>query len=187
MYYTAAITALAPADMITIDEDEASPAVSPMSNQWKRRSSNAGSFDSTNSSVASSTTSYGAEHIPTPKQLANFQFPHPPSRPQTPQEFHFATSTYSFLVMLQSHLASIRDFKEKSKMANSVRFTFPSPPAVSVQPTTMSRARSSKLFDFDDEEKKEEIRRKRREMTWRKRFDPESVRQLCYEALSELS
>lgn len=213
LYYTAAITALAPADMLDLHgahSASSSPAVSPMCNQWKRRSSNADSFDSTNSSsndsAASSTTSYNTSiigsadhHIPTPKQLANFKFPTPPSsRPQTPQEYHFASSTYSFLLMLQGHLASIQEFKEKSKIsANSVRFTFPSPrnsltlssngAAPSTTTATSRTMRSSKLFDLDDEERKEEIRRKRREMTWRKRFDPESVRQLCTEALSELS
>lgn len=190
LYYAAAIAALAPSNMINLKEEETSPAVSPTANMWKRRSSNANSFDST-SSAASSTTSYGgAEHMPTPKQLTNFRFPQPPSRPQTPQEFHFATSTYSFLLRLQGHLTSIQEFKEKIRSPTSVRFTFPTPPSTSA-PQGSSRLsahtrRTSRMIDFDDEEMKEETRQRRREIVWRQRFDPENVQRLCTEALNDL-
>jgi hypothetical protein len=38
-----------------------------------------------------------------------------------------------------------------------------------------------------DDEEKEKLRLKRKNMKWRPRFDPESVQKLCSDALAELS
>jgi hypothetical protein len=37
------------------------------------------------------------------------------------------------------------------------------------------------------DEDRENLRQKRRKITWRPRFDPESVRELCNEALEDLA
>ncbi|KAL6704750.1 hypothetical protein ACN47E_007671 [Coniothyrium glycines] len=192
-HYTAAIAALAPTYTSSIasdteyDRDQHSPAVSPTTSRtWQRRSAYNNSFDST-TSAASSTTSCSTA-LSTPKQLADYHFPSPPSsRPHSPEEYHFATSTSSFLMMLQSHLVSVRELKERTQVPVGVRFAFPSPPETSTTPVSAGlKNRASKVFDLQAEDR-EEVKRKRKERVWRKRFDPEGVRRLCSEALGELS
>jgi hypothetical protein len=115
-----------------------------------------------------------------------------------PVYYHFAASTSEFLGMLQMHLHSVQQLKDKTKVPAGVRFAVPSsspPPLSLASEESMGREwmsgpstlRTSRLFDCENEQRKEELKRKRRERVWRERFDAESVRRLCGEALSELA
>ncbi|CAO2657049.1 Nn.00g058520.m01.CDS01 [Neocucurbitaria sp. VM-36] len=210
-HYSAAISVLKSSSLQKPEDEQLSSPVSTTFNEdqiWRRRSSNAGSFDST-ASAASSATSYSPEihdFIPelTPKRLARSQVPKSfqelrsdittfpkllkrnngndaplLARPQTPQEYQFAADTSAFVRMLEAHLASVKLLKEKTGVP-AVRFTFPSPPTS----PTLSKPRNSHLFD---EESAEIVRQRRRTVRFRPRFDPTSVRLLCSEALAELS
>jgi hypothetical protein len=84
--------------------------------------------------------------------------------------------------MLKGHLASVRDLKDKTGV-HSVRFTVPAPQRSPIQ----LRLRSSRSSQMLSDEDRENLRQKRRKITWRPRFDPESVRELCNEALEELA
>ncbi|KAF2025225.1 hypothetical protein EK21DRAFT_76931 [Setomelanomma holmii] len=206
-HYTAAIAALSPSRTPQPNNDEPSSPVSTASEEetiWKfRRSSNAGSMDSTNSSTSSATL-YSADMDYTPKGLGRYAFPQPPrefgenltsptllsrhnpiititpERPQTPEEYQFAADTAAFVGMVRGHLANVLDMKRKTSVP-SVRFNFPTPRAS----PAMSKPRSDHLFD-DDSDALEVVRRNRRSLRFRPRFDPSSVQQLCNEALAEL-
>jgi hypothetical protein len=104
-----------------------------------------------------------------------------PAHPQTPPEIKFPAGTSSFVSMLESHLASVRDLKVKTGVP-AVRFTVPSPQSSPTRPK-LRASRSS--FALDDAEK-DVLRQQRKSMTWRPRFDPESTRNLCKKALAEL-
>tara|TARA_R110002003_G_scaffold126_41_gene11787 strand:+ start:8058 stop:8498 length:441 start_codon:yes stop_codon:yes gene_type:complete len=142
----------------------------------------------------------------TPKGLGRYSFPQPPrdagqnqmsmpkllkrhnttititpERPQTPEEYLLAADTAAFVQMLRGHLSSVQELKRKTSVP-SVRFQFPSP---RVSPTT-SKPRSDHLFD-DESAALDSIRRNRRSLTFRPRFDPSSVQRLCSEALAELA
>jgi hypothetical protein len=103
-----------------------------------------------------------------------------PSRPQTPEDHHFAADIAAFVHMLRGHLAKVQELKENTRVP-SVRFQCTSP----MQSPTTSKARSSHLFE-EDMDARESIRQSRKSVRFRPRFDPESVRRLCSEALAEL-
>lgn len=205
-----AITALTPQD-----DHFSSPTSSsaPEDRIWKvRRSSNAGSTDSS-TSAASSATSYSVHETEaessskmdyTPSEPDQFQFPSPPracnrlstpmskchlititpSRPETPEEHHFIADVAAFVTMLRGHLANVQDLKDHTGVP-AVRFQCTSP--IQSPPPTSSKARSNHLFEEEDTYARESIRRSRRSIKFRPRFDPENVRSLCSEALAELS
>ncbi|KAF2831275.1 hypothetical protein CC86DRAFT_390909 [Ophiobolus disseminans] len=208
-HYMAAIAALTPSDAPKSDAEEPSSPTSVTSGEdmiWKaRRSSNAGSFDST-TSAASSATSFNPDtdmDFTPSKGRARYAFPTPPrdrstsilktadqpstttitssySRPQTPSEHHLASNTASFTAMLHTHLSNVQSLKDKTSVP-SVRFAFPSP-----KPSpTSSRARCSQWLE-EDGDAMELVRRERRARQWRPRFDPRGVMRLCGEALGEL-
>ena len=114
-----------------------------------------------------------------------------------PMDYQFAASTGEFRSMLQIHLRGVQQLKDKTKVPAGVRFavTSSSPSVGLVSEESMGRSsisgastlRASRLFDSENEQRKEELRRKRRERVWRERFDAECVRRLCGEALSELA
>jgi hypothetical protein len=101
-----------------------------------------------------------------------------PSRPQTPEEYQFATDTTAFIRMVRGHLSNVKDLKSRTS-APSVRFTFPAEP----QQLLKERVRS-RVFEVADVSEK--MRRERMSRTFRPRFDPEEVQRLCGEALAEL-
>jgi hypothetical protein len=104
-----------------------------------------------------------------------------PARPQTPPEIKFPADTSSFVGMLESHLVSVRDLKVKTGVP-AVRFTIPSQ-----QPSpTRPKLRASRSSLVLDDAEMEVLRQQRKSITWRPRFDPESTRRLCKEALAEL-
>lgn len=214
-YYIAAIVTLTPPLQIASikeDDDVDSPTSATFDHHrtWRRRSSNSGSFDSI-ISIASSATSYGGhEHNDaeiSPKQTDGYQFPRPPrgntpsptmqhhntiflssfTALQTSHHYPLPPAAASFLPLLESHLSSVRELKQKTSV-HGVRFTFPSAPSSPVamsSSTSSMKARGSHLCDDDDAA--EAIRQSRRTRVFRERFDPEAVRRLCGDALAELS
>lgn len=111
-------------------------------------------------------------------------------RPQTPQQFYFTGNISSFLRMLESHLADIRDLKRRSSVP-TVRFDVPSPrPSPTKAKAPGSRERGSSrptVLGNEDEDAAMQARRERRKnVVFRPRFDPQSTEKLCNEALAEL-
>lgn len=104
-----------------------------------------------------------------------------PERPQTPQQYRFTADTAAFVRRVQGHLASVQELKEKTSVP-AVRFMFSPRPSPRPSPT-MSKPRTSHLFDDEDAET---VRQGRRVIKFRARFDPSSVQKLCSEALAEL-
>jgi hypothetical protein len=90
--------------------------------------------------------------------------------------------TPAFVRMVEGHLTSVRTLKETTGV-RGVRFAFPTP---SPSPTK-SQFKDPRSSCILTDEEREELQQKRRNMTWRPRFDPESVRKLCNDALAELS
>lgn len=85
--------------------------------------------------------------------------------------------------MLEAHRSDIRAQKEKTGVP-TVRFAMPSP-----RPSPVKTRWSRELGDGeerDGEEAMEKVREMRRNVMFRPRFDPESVRRLCGEAMAEL-
>ncbi|KAF1832385.1 hypothetical protein BDW02DRAFT_571120 [Decorospora gaudefroyi] len=187
------------------------------SGNWRSGSPNTKSFDSNVScrSSTSSATSYAFDLEQDPDlALKNFRFPTPPQRdvggnlsivskshahhvkndsilsplsiepprPQTPQESKLAAGISIFVCMLEGHLSSVRNLKGSSSM-HGVRFALPSPQRSPTKSRLLS-SRNSPIFNDVD---KQCLRQKRSMVEWRPRFDPESVRRLCREALTELS
>jgi hypothetical protein len=105
-----------------------------------------------------------------------------PPRPKAPHDFQLPSGSSAFVGMLEGHLASVRDLKDKTG-AHGVRFTIPAPQ----QSPTQLKRRGSRSSPILSDEGRENLRQKRRNITWRPRFDPESVRKLCNEALEELA
>jgi hypothetical protein len=105
------------------------------------------------------------------------------ARPQTPQQFYLTASIASFVRMLEGHLAGVREQKAKTRVP-SVRFALPEPSAMKAT----GHVRSVSIQSVqNDEADMDAIRQNRRNMKFRPRFDPTSVRRLCNEALAELS
>ena len=189
-------------------------ATIPDEQAWSRRLSRTRSFDSTSSyrSSTSSTDSYAFDLEQDPDlALRNFRFPSPPGKvadSSTPAESKTLSQYFkndsvlsplsteqvrskpvarlpngapAFVRMVEGHLASVRTLKETTGV-RGVRFAFPTP---SPSPTK-SWFRDSKSSPLSEEEERENLREKRRKVTFRPRFDPESVRKLCNDALAEL-
>ena len=160
----------------------------------------------------SSTASYAFDLEQDPDlTLRNFRFPSPPGKDAnwgTPVEsktlsqyfsndsvlsplsteqvrskpgVRLPNGTPAFIRMVEGHLASVKTLKEATGV-RGVRFAFPTP---SPSPTK-SWFRDSRSSPLSEEEERENRRQKRRNVTFRPRFDPESVRQLCNDALAEL-
>ncbi|OAG16058.1 hypothetical protein CC77DRAFT_1012728 [Alternaria alternata] len=198
------------------DEQPMTPdsATIPDEQAWFRRLSRTRSFDSTSSyrSSTSSTASYAFDLEQDPDlTLRNFRFPSPPGKDAnwgTPVEsktlsqyfsndsvlsplsseqvrskpgVRLPNGTPAFIRMVEGHLASVKTLKEATGV-RGVRFAFPTP---SPSPTK-SWFRDSRSSPLSEEEERENRRQKRRNVTFRPRFDPESVRQLCNDALAEL-
>lgn len=104
-----------------------------------------------------------------PKSAAPPQLP-----PQLPPD------TSSFVDMLQGHLESVRNLKENTGVRGA-KFGIPSP----LSTPTKQQARSWRPSDLSDDQK-EALHKRRREMVWRPRFDPRSIRKLCDDALDEI-
>lgn len=98
----------------------------------------------------------------------------PPPAPRLPP------STPSFIVMVEGHLASIRSLKENTAVSRGVRFASDSP---SLSPKTANfRFRDSGCVD------RETLWQRRKKVPVRaKRFDAESIQQLCRDALAEVA
>ncbi|KAG9188290.1 hypothetical protein G6011_02213 [Alternaria panax] len=198
------------------DEQPMTPdsATIPDEQAWLRRSSRTRSFDSSSSyrSSTSSTDSCAFDLEQDPDlALRNFCFPSPPGKdrdwstparsktlsqyfktdsmlsPLSTEQVHpklgvrFPSGVPAFVRMVEGQLASVRTLKETTGV-RGVRFAFPTP---SPSPTK-SWFRDSKSSPLSEEEERENLWQKRRKVTFRPRFDPESVRKLCNDALAEL-
>lgn len=108
------------------------------------------------------------------------------ARPQTPQQFYFTANIASFVRMVESHLADVREQKHRTGVP-TVRFSMPSPRP---SPTKAKATISVRRLSVDDEAEDaamEAIRESRRNVAFRPRFDPKSTQKLCNEALAELA
>ncbi|EUC50926.1 hypothetical protein COCMIDRAFT_21641 [Bipolaris oryzae ATCC 44560] len=103
-----------------------------------------------------------------------------PTRPEPRAKVQFPPGTSTFVGMLQGHLTSVLTLKQSTGIHDS-KFTFPNPSAS----PTKSQCKFPRTSDLP-QHLKEEVRRKRKQMAWSPRFDPESIRKLCDEALAEL-
>ncbi|KAI4953856.1 hypothetical protein J4E91_002704 [Alternaria rosae] len=190
-------------------------ATIPDEQTWFRRSSRVRSFDSTSSyrSSTSSTDSYAFDlEVDPDLALRNFRFPSPPgknvewdscadSRPlsrhmkndsilsplstehvRSKPGVQLPNGTPAFVRMVEGHLTSVRTLKETTGV-RGVRFAFPTP-SPSPTKTQFKDPRSSWMLT---DEEREKLQQKRKNMTWRPRFNPESVQKLCSDALAELS
>jgi hypothetical protein len=108
-------------------------------------------------------------------------------RPQTPQQFYFTANISSFVRMIESHLADVREYKLRSSVP-TVRFNMPSPrpSPTKVKAQGIRQSRAVILDDEEDSAARQAIRESRRNVTFRPRFDPTSTQRLCNEALAEL-
>lgn len=97
----------------------------------------------------------------------------------SPRQEYFHSSISSFIDMVKSHLAGVRELKENGGVTN-YRYSF----SRSRGSSTNSRP-ASRDYAYDDFEM-DRIRWNRKSMSFRPRFDPTSVRRLCNEALAEL-
>jgi hypothetical protein len=82
--------------------------------------------------------------------------------------------------MVKSHLASVRELKETTNATTTNRYSFSGPRY------TPSNNRPPSQTSLHAESEMEQIRRQRRSLSFRPRFDPTSVRKLCADALDEL-
>ncbi|KAF1840419.1 uncharacterized protein K460DRAFT_323047 [Cucurbitaria berberidis CBS 394.84] len=206
-HYSAAISVLSPYNIQKLQDEQLASPLSTTSNEdriWKRRSSNADSVDSSISSTSSNTEIRDLDPDLTPKRLAQSRYARrtqevrpnlttisnllkprnamiaPLSlRPQTTHEYQLAADTSVFVRMMEGHLASVQELKEKTDVP-VVHLTFPSPRLS----RTISTPRTSHLFNDKDAEV---VRQSRRAIKFRPRFDPTSVQRSCSEALAELS
>ncbi|KAI4915759.1 hypothetical protein J4E90_004205 [Alternaria incomplexa] len=190
-------------------------ATIPNEQTWFRRSSRVRSFDSTSSyrSSTSSTDSYAFDlEVDPDLALRNFRFPSPPGKnvewdscaDPRPLSRHIKndsilsplstehvrskpgvqlpSGTPAFVRMVEGHLTSVRTLKETTGV-RGVRFAFPTP---SPSPTK-SQFKDPRSSCMLTDEEREKLQQKRKNMTWRPRFNPESVQKLCSDALAELS
>lgn len=99
-----------------------------------------------------------------------------------PSQDAFFANIASFARMLEGHLADVRSLRDKASVP-TVHFTTPSP---QVSPKGLGLRPVSRDSSACAESTGETIRQRRRTVVFRARFDPESVRQLCREAMAEL-
>jgi hypothetical protein len=210
-----ALTPLSPSSTApTVDDDQPpTPDLAPIPDEqvWFRRSYRPRSFDSNSSyrSSTSSTDSYAFDLEQDPDlALRNFRFPSPPGKDSSTEiktlsryvnsdsmlsplsteqvrskpGVQLPNGTPAFVRMVEGHITSVRTLKETTGV-RGVRFAFPTP---SPSPTKSQFKDPRSSYMLDDEEK-EKLRLKRKNMKWRPRFDPESVQKLCSDALAELS
>lgn len=104
-----------------------------------------------------------------------------PIRSERAAKVNFPPGTSTFVGMLQGHLTSVLTLKESTGGINDSKFTFPSPSAS----PTKSQYKFPRTSDLPQHQK-ENLRMRRKQMAWRPRFDPGSIRKLCDEALAEL-
>ncbi|KAF3001980.1 hypothetical protein E8E13_007724 [Curvularia kusanoi] len=192
-HYTAAIHALSPLSSPT-QEEPWSPASSLPSPYSRRRSSvyshasaasSATSIDEDDylhSSPASKPT-YHAHGLPSTQEA---QLRTSTSRPQTPQQIYFTANIASFVRLLEAHRADVRVQKDKAGVP-AVRFVMPEPRTSPVRTRWSRGAGGEEVVDEAEEDALERIREMRKNVRFRPRFDPESVRRLCGEAMAELT
>jgi len=119
-----------------------------------------------------------------PSKLTIKKRPIPIVAPNAAQAYHeeqFSSDLSAFTTMIKTHLANVLALKE----------TTPAPSAAARFPVTRSRSSTVSSSWSDSrgeasEREEERPRRARRTLSVRPRFDPQSVRALCSEALSEL-
>lgn len=201
VHYSAAILALASLQSPTqCDPWSPNSSTSGLPSPYSRR--RADSIDSDRSS-ASSATSLGEDgddndnddeyyvQLSTKESTSEPQpsLSTPTARPQTPQQYYFSSNIAAFVRMLEAHLADVRLQRHRTSVP-SVRFTMPSPRP---SPTKASAARHGRFASLGgevadaDEVAMDLVRERRRNVRFRPRFDPKSVRRLCGEALAELA
>jgi hypothetical protein len=105
----------------------------------------------------------------------------PPPRLKSLEDFRLPTGTSAFVRMLERHLTSVRELRDKTGV-QGVRFAFPTPEASPIK----LKLRSSRTSQMLSDEDRENLRQKRMKISFRPRFNPENVRKLCSEALAEL-
>ena len=90
----------------------------------------------------------------------------------------------SFLDMVRSHLASVRELKNAPV---PTPFPIPLHRGVRARPQTRASSKSRDPKDWlDDENETGKMRERRKNMVFRKRFDPRAIQELCDQALAEL-
>jgi hypothetical protein len=183
--------------------DSPSSAFSDLVFPWQRR----GSYDSLGSqrSGASSATSVFSDDLDSPQEPEakeqNPQATYGPSisrpakrhdsaaalgprpSPPTHSQDGFHANIASFARMLEGHLADVRSLRDKASVP-TVHFTTPSPQG---SPKGLGLRSASRDSWACAESAGETIRKRRRTVVFRARFDPASVRQLCQEAMAELA
>ncbi|KAF2682546.1 hypothetical protein K458DRAFT_60428 [Lentithecium fluviatile CBS 122367] len=127
---------------------------------------------------------------PKSQSSSSFRTPRPAKRrpapiilPYTTHSHHegrFSAELISFIAMIKTHLDNVRQLKE-TPVAFNVRFSVTRSRSSTASPRPISRDSSS-----SHESEVEGARWARRAVNFRQRFNPESVRQLCNEALAEL-
>lgn len=100
------------------------------------------------------------------------------TRPQTPLEHELTPESTDFVRMIENHIQSVRDLKEKSGAA-------PKRYSMTTRPVSFSASKFRASQTFDDKDG-DIVRETRRKMKFRPRFDPTSIQALCNEALEEL-
>ena len=92
----------------------------------------------------------------------------------------FSADLYAFTCMVELHLASLRELRET--IIPDLRSSFFRPRASTIGSRPIRRDPSI----HGDGAAIESVRQRRRTMTFRPRFNPSSVRELCQEALADL-
>jgi hypothetical protein len=100
---------------------------------------------------------------------------------QHSQTTHLSPSAVSFVTMLHSHLASVLDLKDRSTTSTQ-QYAFYRLRAW----TTASRPNSRDANSGEPRSVWERVRKERKSMVFRPRFDGTEVRRLCGEVLAEL-
>ncbi|KAF2118396.1 hypothetical protein BDV96DRAFT_597226 [Lophiotrema nucula] len=207
-HYLEAIAALSPPKQLGDIEEYPSPTSSHSDEDFQQRHSSDTASIHSQHSTTTNATSVGDENQdeasdcePTPKRSSYF-VRSPPSRnfvddvtmtpklskrrpspiktsrsTTTPVQDHFYSGLSSFAEMIQSHLAGVRELKE----ASTYRYSFSRSRGSSLNSRPASREYT---HDTDDDMNK--VRWSRQSLSFRPRFDPRSIRQLCNEALAEL-
>ncbi|ORX99898.1 hypothetical protein BCR34DRAFT_122563 [Clohesyomyces aquaticus] len=211
-YYEAALAALSPARPQSLEDiqEAPSPTSSISEDEYSPKSRRPFDSMSINSGNSSSTTATSlldedsdCSDSEEPKiSMADYSFPAPPSRHQSqkaarrrPEPISTAQSTHSrtpskhekqystvfssFISMVESHLASVREFRDVPILPSN-RFS-----GTRSRGSSLNTRPSSRDI-MHDEAGMDKIRWERKSLGFRPRFDPQGVRQLCREALSEL-
>jgi len=203
-HYRAAIDALSPEGPYDLD-DILSPSSPKYEYEHVQVMTSTCQFNYPRGSRASSTSSFTesdhGDRIATPRKVI-FAIPSTTTPPPTPppglstgrrrptpistmdavQAYHeqrFSADLLSFLDMLQTHLRSVQELKA----------SLPTNRSLSLPKSSTSTLRSSdhsSVYEYEDERQQLHWVRKTVQLSFRPRFNPESVRRLCSEALADL-